>query len=238
MQRKRRGYLKHFNDATTGDTIRQCLLKKEPYAVVLFWLILETCNKKNSHEGAIEIDLLSSIMCVRTDKLLSIISRSSRLLPDLSLNLLGSKLHFSASNYAEYQDSRSTNNARIADQSLPIKDNRLKIKDKRCNLFLFFSEGKRITQSSQLMDFLDGLTVDVMQHFTKKYPELNPRDELKRIFIHYKNVDSDYFPKSDQHWMNVAKKWFERRQQEIDDLKARGLKEVWGSNGSVSHHRI
>lgn len=159
MAIRRRGYLKHYNDATMGDTISMCLMKHEPYAVILFWYIHELCNRNNSASGSVHIDILKRTFWVRKDKMLAIISNSSRLLPNLSLSYLDNNLHFFVSNYAEYQDSRSTNNSRKAHESCHIKDKRLKIKDKDTKV------------SSNSNEFSHTILTKLEKIYQEKYPK-------------------------------------------------------------------
>lgn len=137
--KRRRGYLKHYNDATMGETIQRCLYKKEPYAVILFWFINELCNQKNTPNGIIEIQDLSKKIHVRTDKLLKTISRTSELIPELKLTLIGNHLEFISSNYMKYNETRGKKSTKSDIKSDvkngPIKDKRLKIKDKRLNIY-------------------------------------------------------------------------------------------------------
>ena len=132
--KKRRGYLKHFNDATSGITIQSLLMRKQPYAVLLHWYILERCNQLGSSSISISLNELRFRMHRRSDALLKDISALSEESQNLSFTLVGDKLEISVSNYAEYQESRGGKRdvkTETKSDTLKIKDKRLEIKDKK-----------------------------------------------------------------------------------------------------------
>lgn len=242
MEKRRRGYLKHYNDATVGNTLSNCLMNHEPYCVVLFWYIIELCNQNNDNKGSIELDRLSRVIWCRSDKLLKIISNSSRLLPELNLSLVGDKLEFFVTNYAEYQDTRSTNNPRKRDESAHIK---IKIKDKRLKIQNsdFSFEGNaglaaNITLRTELPEFYETFDEEIKEG-QEKYPSLNVKAEFKRVLILYQKSENLEMPQTRSHWRNIFKKKLQSRQAEIDALAARGLRESWDdAHTIVSYLRI
>jgi len=130
--KKRRGYLKHYNDATVGLSFQQLLMKKRPYSILIFWYILERCNQESSPIISITINELRSRFHRRSDALLTDILKLSEDVSTLAYTLNGENIEISIANYAEYQESRggkreSNSGAKVS--PLKIKDKRLKIKD-------------------------------------------------------------------------------------------------------------
>lgn len=256
MKRKRRGYLKHYNDATVGQTIQKMIHDGRYDAVVLFWFTLELMNQNDGQEVEVDIKYLCRIMKMRTDGMRSLSSYldqtkmdvSSRIdgsIPELRLILDGSNARLFYSKYSEYQDSRSTNNPRKSHQSAPIKDNRLKIIDNNTNSFFDFDEkGKSnanvtlsVTRQTEWSDFIKHLEKE-RDELQKKYSDLDMNREIKNVLYNYQNNMNISLPKTKQHWLNAIKKKLVVRQEEVNELKSKGLKEVWIGCGNVEYHRI
>jgi len=132
--KRRRGYFKHYNDATSGSTIQGLLAKKRPYAVILHWFFLERCNQQNSGEITVSISELSWRMFRRKDALLRDIFLISEDNQNFSFALDEDKLKISVLNYAEYQENRGQKSYKKVAKTVHIKDKRLKIKDKRLKI--------------------------------------------------------------------------------------------------------
>ena len=130
--KRRRGYFKHSNDASRGESLRILAAQQNYLAIALFWLILEECNMKNSSEIELYVvDLCRHYSCKKptlTAQLAALRAAASQ----LNFNFVGDKVNISVANYAEYQETRGQKTNKNDAKNVPIKDNRLniKIKDK------------------------------------------------------------------------------------------------------------
>lgn len=131
MSKKRRGYLKHYNDATQGSSMQKAIAEKQYFKIILFWHLLELCNQHDSPKIQVELSTLCISLRVKLDKIQRELSELRSYFDGFTIENREKIVEIICHNYAEYQDLRSTNNQRKRDETAPIKDKRLKIKDKR-----------------------------------------------------------------------------------------------------------
>jgi len=217
--KKRRGYLKHYNDSTAGISFQKLLIKKRPYSILLFWYILERCNQLNNAAISIDLNELKIRFHRRSDALLSDISQLSREVQNLSWSKVGDKLEIMVSNYAEYQESRGGKrvaNSVSKEPTLKIKDKRLKIKDKNNKKSACFSvpiswaqqaydcyprkEGKtkgieKLKTTIRSKDHWNEFC-DALGNYVKKIEIEKPETKHIKLFSTFVNNWEDYLPKN------------------------------------------
>lgn len=130
---RRRGYFKHFNDASQGESIGSLLHEKRYFAVCVFWAILERCNQKGSGQITESWSYFERVLNVSRPKLNRTLAELRLKLDCISFESQSDFIQISVSNYAEYQENRgkkkSKTDGKNQERKRPIKDNRLKIKD-------------------------------------------------------------------------------------------------------------
>lgn len=132
--KKRRGYFKHYNDASVGESLAVLARRKEYLSICLFWHSLEILNQKNTNTATIFIESLSLLYNARKRTIIKSYQAISDVTDTFDFNYNNSKLTFSIANYSEYQESRGKKSSKKSAKKVPIKDKRLKIKDKRLNI--------------------------------------------------------------------------------------------------------
>lgn len=126
--KKRRGYFKHYNDASLGQSIQDLLYQKQYEACCLWWIILERCNQTDS--DAMQYDeklerFFARTLHVTIKKIQSFI----KILENAELILIKNG-QILAPNYLEYQENRGQKKNKSDAKVDNIKDKRLKMKDK------------------------------------------------------------------------------------------------------------
>lgn len=128
--RRRRGYFKHYNDSSFGETLGTLANQKEYLAIALFWTYLEVANAQNNGgKGSIEMCRLTSLYNCKSKLIIKSNQGLTKVAPDFKWILNQTKIDFEFANYPEYQDSRCKLQPQNAAHLGPIKDIRLKIKD-------------------------------------------------------------------------------------------------------------
>ena len=127
--KKRRGYFKHYNDASRGETLSVLARRQEYLAICIYWHLLEILNQRNSNQGSVYIESLCSLYNCKTKTVIASLTACRELATDLEFTLENSKVVFSIANYAEYQETRGQKMRKSETKDAPIKDKRLKIKD-------------------------------------------------------------------------------------------------------------
>lgn len=207
MGKRRRGYFKHFNDSSGGDTLRLLAVKREYMAIALFWHLLEKCNQQNSSKIEIETEVLRSHYNCRTATLVSCCEALCGASASVQFYKTDTKLHFQLVNYSEYQDLKSTKNPRKSDETAPIKDKRLKIKDKRLN--------KKETDSlfeKEILVVYEAFPKKVGKSKGLKILRRDVQDQealtsLQKAIKNYANYVSDSDPKFIKHFSTWASEW-------------------------------
>jgi len=131
MSKKRRGYLKHYNDATIGESFQAAIADQNYFSIVLFWYIIEKMNQEDSGKVCLDIKQTCRRLNVKKQRLLSACSVATEYWGQLSLVASQSVIEVKCANYAEYQESRGQKSTFNVTKEAHIKDKRLKIKDKR-----------------------------------------------------------------------------------------------------------
>lgn len=133
--KRRRGYFKHFNDSYLGETLGNLMHEKNYFLPNLYWVVLERCNQKDSGELVERYSYFERILNVSRAKLRRSLTELQMKFDRISIELRSDSVWISVLNYAEYQESRgqktSKSDVKKGTKTVPIKDNRLKIKDKR-----------------------------------------------------------------------------------------------------------
>jgi hypothetical protein len=104
--RRRRGYIKHFNDWHQTTEFQQLFAEKNHESVALYFVILELLSQKQSEFISISIRLLSKIISKKTPVLLKMIETLSRVFPDFNYSLVGDQLELELSNYSKILNTR------------------------------------------------------------------------------------------------------------------------------------
>lgn len=211
--KRRRGYLKHWNDSTAGLSFQALLMKKRPYSILIFWYILERCNQLNSPSISINITELRSRFHRRSDALLTDILKLSEDVSTFAYTLVGDNLEITISNYAEYQESRggkrdSNHVAKVS--PLKIKDQRLKIKDTKFKIpddwideaYSVFprKEGRskgyeKLKATIKSKDHWNEF-VGALENYIKKIDAENPEIKHIKLFSTFVNSWEDYLSKN------------------------------------------
>lgn len=121
--KRQRGYFKHFNDASRGDTLAILARKKKYLSICLWWLYLEVANQKNnSGKGSIDLDLLCGMYNIKKKSVVHYNNAISELTDSFEWSIDHFKVHFVFHNYAEYQEKRGKKKKNSNARKVPIKD--------------------------------------------------------------------------------------------------------------------
>lgn len=126
MATRRRGYFKHFNDASQGQTLQRFFTARAYREACLFWAIIERANQLNASEFTERIDYFTRILNLRPSTFERVSTTMCSLSDNLVVEIHGNFAQISLPNYAKYQDLRA-NNAQQIRSPLKIKDKRLNI---------------------------------------------------------------------------------------------------------------
>jgi len=133
MTKRRRGYLKHYNDAYQGTSMGQIMHDKEYFLGHVFWVILEKCNQENSEKILVPFSYFERILNVTRSKFVRTMIKMQTYFIQISFEIQSNFIQISVPNYLEYQENRGVkrpkNNPKNAPKNAPIKDKRL-----RCNI--------------------------------------------------------------------------------------------------------
>lgn len=127
---KRRGYFKHLNDAYDGSTLSQLMDNKQYEAGNLWWILLERANQKNSDNITEPYSYFCRRLNVKRPKLERVLTELRSCCENFSFEFQKKNVRIFIPNYAEYQETRGQKTSKNAAKKAPIKDYRLKIKDK------------------------------------------------------------------------------------------------------------
>lgn len=232
---KRRGYFRHFNTATEGDSIQEALAEKHPYAVILFWFLCEKCNQKKSERITLSVGLLSRRMHLRADKVIkeakrlkkyfnidvqehsTLNQRTEEELKDKSKTLIET-LEFFVPNYAKLQQSRNA----IIDDRLKMKDEKiiettkvvssaqaeLIVQPKRQPAKQKRQEIARFDSCKSMFESLPEKTINRWRALYEGNEEWVKREIVKAWGWTEDNTDRK--PKSVRGWCNFISRWLER----------------------------
>lgn len=130
MRKKRRGYFKHFNTATAGDSIQSALYHGDLIAPLLFWFICEKCNQEASDRIMVEMSELCRIFHMRRDKMQRANEALTRHFPSIVFTFSGEICEFFNGNYAESQETRGQKRAKRGPNNGAMTNDKIKLKEK------------------------------------------------------------------------------------------------------------
>lgn len=220
--KRRRGYFKHYNDASHGESLRLLARNKDYLGIALYWLILEQCNQKNSDKVEFfEVDLCLHYNCKRPTLRRSYVALTD-VVQQLSFDLISDKVCFQIANYTEYQEKRGQKTNKNSAKNDTIKD--LKIKDKRLkdnvNTTVLTStpavETAVAAKQPSRFDALDSRDVisriprQTAERWMGLYPDPDwmQRELVRAIGWYLDNGNKK--PKSIRGWCQALSSWLER----------------------------
>lgn len=132
--KRRRGYFKHFNDAYQGETLSNLMHQKMLLEAHFFWEIIAQANAQNTDSPTIRLQHFRKTFSTTLPKVLRTLSNLLEVCSNLSATKFDDCWQFQVSNYLKYQETRGRKKIKDGDEvgakNAPIKDTRLKIKDK------------------------------------------------------------------------------------------------------------
>lgn len=120
MRKRKGGYFKHYNTSTIGDSIQSSFKAGNFFAPNLWWFLLEKCNQLDTDFLEFKTCDLARIFHVREDKMRREVIAFARYFGSNIVEVSDKTCSFLIGNYLKSQETR-----------FPIKDVRLKIKNKK-----------------------------------------------------------------------------------------------------------
>lgn len=205
-----RGYLKHFNDSYTGDSISKALSKKAYLEIHLFWVIIERANQLGTHQFKEEIDYFCRVLFIRPTKFRRVSAAFPQYFRSISLKINGNFCEIFIDNYAKYQEKRG------GKRDTKSESNRatLKIIDKRLKILYLKKELKNVENfvAIDVANNLNNHYVATCQSLGSNSPNEDwefYNDWKKIIGVDYQTIKLGSFPRVEMRdkILNLINSW-------------------------------
>ncbi len=223
--KKRRGYFKHFNDAYQGTSISNALADRKYFIIHVFWVILGRANQLDTDTFTEKLSYFQQVLRVTRTKVVRDLTETQTYFDCISIEFQSDSVQITVLNYTEYQENRGGKRGQTPRKNVfknaPIKDKRLKIKDKRLNTTnVVTTPAVKTTevvsrQSSRfdalnIQDVLFRVPVPTQERWIALYPdsEWMKRTLIRAIGWYMDNGNKK--PKSVKGWCQALSSWLER----------------------------